>query len=137
MNLRKGALVLSNALQPFPRLHAPARRVYCIFNPGARFHIERTFKQHKTVFVLKIGANDGLESDPIGDIMLSDSRYRGILVEPIPAYARMLAANVDPCGRFTIEQVVITSISGTVKMFYVTEDEGALDGRTFPSWLRG
>jgi FkbM family methyltransferase len=119
-------LRISKATGRFPRFHKIARRVYCIFHPGIRFQTEAAFKDYQDIFVLKIGANDGITNDPIATLLLADSRYRGLLVEPIPMYAAMLGANYGKCGRFAIEQVAVTASSGTAKIYYV--DENALKG---------
>jgi len=91
MNLPTFAVRVPELVKQFPLLHKGLRRVYCLFRPGIRFCVEQTFRHHKDIFVLKIGANDGTTNDPIGDYMLSDSRYHGVLLEPGPgirAHAR-------------------------------------------------
>ena len=93
MNLSILALRVSDLVKQFPLVHRALRRVYCVFRPGIRFRMEKAFRSEKDIFVLKIGANDGVKNDPIGDYLLSDSRYRGVLVEPIPHYACLLKNN--------------------------------------------
>ena len=133
-----GALVLriSKVTERFPRFHNIARRAYCVFRPGIRFQTEAAFKDYQDIFVLKIGANDGITSDPLATLLLTDSRYRGLLVEPIPTYAAMLRANYGTCSRFAIEQAAVAASSGTVNMYYV--DENALKGigNGNMDWLR-
>jgi hypothetical protein len=92
MNFPSFALCVSEFVKPFPLVHKALRRVYCLFRPGIRFCVEQAFRDQSDIFVLKIGANDGV-NDPIGDYLLSDSRYHGVLVEPVPYYARLLADN--------------------------------------------
>src|SRR5215472_4915785 len=105
MEISSFALKASRSLEKYPAIHKIARRIYCIFRPGIRFRVQQTFRSYDEVFVVKIGANDGVESDPLVDFLVNDARYRGLLVEPIPAYARMLSANYEGTGRFKIEQV--------------------------------
>jgi len=122
VNFAALVLKISKITERFPRFHNIARRAYCVFRPGIRFQTEAAFKDYRDIFVLKIGANDGITSDPLASLLLSDSRYRGLLVEPIPMYAAMLRANYGTSSRFAIEQVAVAASSGTAKMYYVDED---------------
>jgi FkbM family methyltransferase len=131
MNFPSFALCVSEFLEQFPLLHKGLRRVYCLFRPGIRFCVERAFRDQSDIFVLKIGANDGVTNDPIGHYLLSDSRYRGVLVEPIPYYARLLLNNYGLTGRFTIEQVAIAASSDVIKMYHVAENASELLGKRF------
>src|SRR5207302_8625176 len=126
MNWAALVLRISKITERFPRFHRIARRAYCVFRPGILFQTEAAFKDYQDIFVLKIGANDGITSDPLATLLLTDSRYRGLLVEPIPMYAAMLRANYGTCSRFAIEQAAVAASSGTVSMYYV--DENALKG---------
>ena len=125
MNFAALVLGISKVTERFPRFHKIARRAYCVFRPGIRFQTEAAFKDYQGIFVLKIGANDGITNDPLATLLLADGRYHGLLVEPIPMYAAMLRANYGKCGRFVIEQAAVAASSGTVKMYYV--DENALE----------
>lgn len=131
------ALKASNSLKKFPAIHNIARRIYCVFRPGLRFQVEQAFRKYDDVFVLKIGANDGVENDPLAEFLMNDSRYRGLLVEPIPFYARMLSANYEGTGRFKIEQAAIAAQEGETAMYYVDEKATDPNGQPLPTWLRG
>ena len=71
-----------------------------------------------------------MKNDPAGDYLRSDSRYRGVLVEPIPHYACLLINNHGLPGRFTIEQVAIAA-SDVIKMYHVAENASELLGKGF------
>jgi FkbM family methyltransferase len=137
MNIANIALMISKILQRFPCAHDAARKIYCTFNPGIRFCIEKVFQHSDEIFVLKIGANDGIHNDPLADFMLHDSRFRGVLVEPIPMYAKLLAANYESTGRFKIEQVAITAEPGSKTMYFVNEGSTDHNGNTIPALYRG
>jgi len=111
VNFAALALRISKATERFPRFHKIARRSYRVFRPGIRFQTEAAFKHYQAIFVLKIGANDGVTNDPLATLLLTDRRYRGLLVEPLPMYAAMLRANYGECGRFAIEQAAVTASS--------------------------
>ena len=125
MSLPNFAVRVSELVRPFPLLHKGLRRIY-VFQPGIRFCVEKAFRDQSDIFVLKIGANDGLKNDPIADYLLSDSRYHGVLVEPVPHYARLLADNFGLTGRFSIEQVAVSHSSGQMKMYYIAENASEL-----------
>ncbi|HEY4256922.1 MAG TPA: FkbM family methyltransferase [Candidatus Udaeobacter sp.] len=137
MNFAALVLRISKVTERFPRFHKIARRAYCVFRPGIRFQTEAAFKDYQDIFVLKIGANDGITNDSLATLLLADARYRGLLVEPMPMYAAMLRANYGKCGRFAIEQAAVAASSGTTNMYYV--DENALKGIGLGNldWVRG
>jgi FkbM family methyltransferase len=137
MNFSSLALKASEALKGFPFIRNFARRIYCIFRPGMRFSVEQNFRDFDQIFVLKIGANDGVENDPIADFLLNDKRYRGVLVEPIPVFARMLSANYEGTGRFKVEQAAIGAKDGACPMYYVDTNATDSKGQPLPTWLRG
>jgi FkbM family methyltransferase len=110
--------------------------LYCAFRPGIRFQTEAAFKNYEDIFVLKIGANDGITHDPLATLLVTDARYRGLLVEPIPMYAAMLRANYGTCGRFTIEQAAVAASSGTANMYYVDESDLKLTEAADLNWIR-
>ena len=62
---------------------------------------------------------------------MGDSRYHGVLVEPVPYYARLLADNFGLTGRFSSEQVAVSQSSGESKIYYVAEDASDLLGEHF------
>jgi hypothetical protein len=86
--------------------------LYCVFRPGIRFSVEKAFKDQSNIFVLKIGANDGVKNDPIGDYLLSGCRYHGVLVEAVPYYAQLLANNFGLTARSSIEQIAVSHSPG-------------------------
>src|SRR4029077_20350625 len=131
MNFPSFAVWVSEFLKQFPLLHKGLRRIYCLFRPGIRFCVEKAFRDQSDIFVLKIGANDGVKYDPIGDYLLNDSRYHAVLVEPVPYYARLLADNFGLTARFSIEQVAVSHSSGQMKVYYIAENASDLLGKYF------
>jgi FkbM family methyltransferase len=136
MNFAALALGISKATERFPHFHKIARSLYCVFWPGIRFQTEAAFKDYEDIFVLKIGANDGITNDPFATLLLTDTRYRGLLVEPIPMYAAMLKTNYGECGRFRIEQAAVAASSGTANMYYVDERALKVLGAANPGWVQ-
>lgn len=128
---------LDKLLSKFPFIHSILRKLYCLIKPGVRFRIEKTFRSYESIFLLKIGANDGVQSDPIADYLLNDSRYTGLMIEPIPQYAQMLRDNFNGTGRFIIEEAAISDSDTMLTMYYVQENAVDADGMPLPKWLRG
>jgi len=131
MSFTSFAVRASEFLKRFPMLHKGLRRVYCLFRPGIRACVEKAFRDQCDIFILKIGANDGVKNDPIGDYLLNDRRYHGVLVEPVPYYARLLGDNFDTTARFSIEQVAVSHSSGQMRMYYIPENASDLLGQYF------
>lgn len=69
-----------------------------------------------------VGANDGITEDPVTDIFLADSRWRGVLIEPVPYCFQRLAAAFGDSRRFALEQVAIGSAPGKANFYYVNQN---------------
>jgi hypothetical protein len=54
------------------------------------------------IFV-KIGACDGITGDPCSDILLANTNWRGLLIEPVPYCFDRLRANFQDSRRFCLE----------------------------------
>jgi FkbM family methyltransferase len=70
------------------------------------------------VFV-KVGANDGLTGDPCSDILLAETNWRGLLIEPVPYCFDRLRANFKNSSKFALEQVAIGASVREVTFYYV------------------
>ncbi len=70
------------------------------------------------VFV-KIGANDGIMDDPCSDILLTDERWKGLLVEPLPHCLERLEVTFRDASRFTLEPVAVGADAGESTFYYV------------------
>lgn len=87
----------------------------------------------KPVFV-KVGANDGITRDPCSDILLADTRWKGLLIEPVPYCFDRLRANFQDAQRFSLEQVAIGAPAGEATFYYV--DPKARESiPDLPSWF--
>jgi FkbM family methyltransferase len=73
------------------------------------------------VFV-KVGANDGITGDPFGSTFINDSRWRGLLIEPIPHLCERLRHNYPSTERFEIVQVAIGQRKGEKPFYFVSDD---------------
>ena len=70
------------------------------------------------VFV-KIGANDGITGDPCSDILLANTNWKGLLIEPVPYCFDRLKANFQDSRRFRLEQIAVGELAGEATFYYV------------------
>lgn len=137
MNIKNIPLKISSKLQAFPFLHNFLREIYCIFFPGMRSLVTREFKNHSNIYVVKIGAMDGICADPLSDFLLMDERVTGILVEPLPKYVEQLNLNFGKTGRFVVEQVAISDFDGFIDFYFVDTTKIPLDNANSVPWYIG
>lgn len=78
-------------------------------------------KMKSPVFV-KVGANDGITGDPCEDFFLKNTKWRGILIEPVPYCVEKLKQNYFDTDRFKIEQSAIGEKQGTTTFYYVSKN---------------
>ena len=134
MLLKTFPLYISRKLQAIPFLHNFIRDLYCLLRPGIRATVCKTFKTSREVCFLKIGANDGVSADPLAHILLSDTRYCGGLVEPVPQFAKQLKQAYRDTNRFQIVEAAITDLDGEIDIYFFDESKLSLE---FPTWYRG
>jgi FkbM family methyltransferase len=132
MFLKNLPLHISRKLQAIPFIHDFFRDLYCLFRPGIRATVCKTFKTSSQICFLKIGANDGVSGDPLAEILLGDSRYRGVLVEPLPLFAKQLKQVYHNESRFQIVEAAITDSDGEIDIYFF--DESKLTHSKFPAW---
>ena len=68
-------------------------------------------------FFVKVGANDGVTGDPCSDILLASSRWKGLLIEPVPYCFNLLKRNFGDPARFSLEQVAIGAKMGEASFY--------------------
>ncbi len=83
---------------------------------------------------VKVGANDGISGDPCSDILLANTNWRGLLIEPVPYCFDRLKANFQDSQRFCLEQVAIGAPAGHTSFYYVGQRANqSLSG--LPEWF--
>jgi FkbM family methyltransferase len=83
---------------------------------------------------VKVGANDGTTGDPCSDILLAETRWKGLLIEPVPYCFDRLRATFQDAQRFSLEQVAVGAPSGEATFYYV--DPKARESiPNLPSWF--
>jgi FkbM family methyltransferase len=82
-------------------------------------------------FFVQIGANDGDMRDHLRGFILRHG-WRGVLVEPVPAYCARLRANYEGHPGLAIEEIAISSREERRELFRIRDDVPHL-----PAWCRG
>jgi len=84
--------------------------------------VKRKFHGRSSVFFVQLGSNDGLNGDPLHDLIQSNPEWRGIFVEPVRYAFDRLRSNYNDEKRFVFENIAIADSSGEADFFCVSED---------------
>ncbi|NEO85610.1 MAG: FkbM family methyltransferase [Spirulina sp. SIO3F2] len=123
---------LQRILKRYPTLYQPLRNVYRTFTHRP---IWKHFTANEPFFFVQIGSNDGLQGDAIHNIVMNNTKWRGLLVEPVPFLFERLKNNYYRSDRFIFENVAIAPEKGVTKFYYVSESAKAELGEKLPEWF--
>src|SRR5687767_2699605 len=73
------------------------------------------------VFFVQVGSNDGVQGDPIHDLIINRKSWGGIFIEPVDFLFNRLRKNYGEAKRFIFENVAISTEKGSRKFYYVSE----------------
>jgi len=82
---------------------------------------------------VKVGAHDGITGDPCSDILLAETRWKGLLIEPVPHCFDRLRANFHDEQRFSVEQIAISATAREAPFYYVNPK--AREILKLPNWF--
>lgn len=82
-------------------------------------HLKRAFSGMKNACVVQIGSNDGKTGDPIRPLLLRNSSWTALLVEPVPFLFERLCRNYAGASRFRLENVAIAEQAGVSPFYYI------------------
>ena len=85
-------------------------------------------------FFVKVGAHDGVTGDPCSDILVAETRWKGLLIEPVPDLFQRLRQNFSDTRRFLLEQVAIGSASDEA-IFYHVDPKAREHITDLPRWF--
>jgi FkbM family methyltransferase len=85
------------------------------------------------VQIVQIGSNDGVNGDPIYDLLKNNTNWRALFVEPIPYLFERLKKNYGIDDRFTFENVAIND--GSSQIFYSVNEEAKTYLPNLPVWF--
>jgi FkbM family methyltransferase len=81
-------------------------------------------RSYPDAFFIQIGANDGVEHDPLASLLESTS-WSGILVEPVPeVFERLRRTHAHRLDRLVLENVAIADHDGSAAFYHLGRVEG-------------
>jgi FkbM family methyltransferase len=87
----------------------------------------------RNLVVLQIGANDGLATDPIHDLLMQNPDWEAILVEPVPFLYERLKKNYLGRSKTRFLNVAVSEKDGNADFYYLDEDVKK-NGLQIPEW---
>jgi len=116
--------LIKGYLRNVPLVYGGVKWVYRLFR-GADLTMQeqmvRAIGNKPEVFFVQVGSNDGVQGDPIHDLVIAGKNWRGIFIEPINFLFCRLRQNYGDSERFVFENVAIGTRSETKKFYYVSE----------------
>lgn len=89
-------------------------------DPTIQERILKAVGDKPRVFFVQVGSNDGLQGDPIHDLIVSRDSWTGIFIEPIDFLFQRLRKNYGEAERFIFENVAIGTEKGSKTFYYVS-----------------
>jgi len=111
-------------LRNLPIVYGAGKWIYRRFrqsDPTIQERILKAVGSKPAVFFVQVGSNDGLQGDPIHDLIVSRENWSGIFIEPIDFLFQRLRRNYGAAERFIFENVAIGTEKGSKKFYYVSE----------------
>lgn len=123
-NRQETNVVIKGYLRNLPLVYGSLKWVYRLFrgsDPTMQQQIVKALGNKTNVFFVQVGSNDGVQGDPIHDLVIAGKNWRGIFIEPINFLFSRLRQNYGDSERFVFENVAIGATSETKKFYYVSE----------------
>jgi FkbM family methyltransferase len=92
-------------------------------------------RDRPAVFFIQVGSNDGVQGDPIHDLILLNTGWSGIFIEPVRSVFQQLKRNYREAPRFVFENTAIGKEKEKVKFYYVSEKARTQRGNSLPFWF--
>src|SRR5688572_4948675 len=115
---------IKEQLRNLPLVYGTAKWIYRWFrksDPTIQDQILKALASKRSVFFVQVGSNDGVQGDPIHDLIVERESWRGIFIEPIDFLFQRLRGNYGNSERFIFENVAIGTENGSKKFYYVSE----------------
>jgi FkbM family methyltransferase len=99
------------------------------FPPSPIPFIRRKFGGKPCSFI-QVGSNDGVDGDPIHDLIIANPQWHGLLIEPLPEpFARLVRSYKGRAG-LKFAQVAVADETGTRPFYFIPREAG--EGRDLP-----
>ncbi len=76
----------------------------------------------KPAVVVHVGSNDGVQGDPIADLIRTNTEWQVLFIEPLPHLFRRLVANYPHSSRFRFENVAVSDKKERRPFYYVSDE---------------
>lgn len=126
---------IKDDLRNLPLVYGVAKRIYRLFrrsDPTVEEQIVKAIGGKSRVFFVQVGSNDGLQGDPIHDLIISRKNWSGIFIEPVDFLFHRLKKNYGDAERFVFENVAIGTEKGNRPFYYVSDK--AKNDLELPYW---
>jgi FkbM family methyltransferase len=94
-------------------------RKLALAKPSTDQFLNNFFRSDEFKFVVQIGANDGIQNDPIRNYLKKDSNFKATLVEPIPFYVEKLQHLYASSPNINIIHAAAGSSSGLSSLYFI------------------
>ena len=94
---------------------------------------------NKSFKFIKVGANDGLKTDPFGKLILNCKNWTGALIEPVPYLFDKLNKNYSS-KRFSLHQLAISNHNRSTILYSLDTDQfknDNEDSKFYEDWMDG
>ena len=96
--------------------------------------LKRLLGTRQAVFFIQIGSNDGLQGDPIHELIIKNKDWTGIFIEPVKCVFDRLRCNYENSTRFVFENVAIGTERETREFYYISDEAKKLFKGDLPFW---
>lgn len=122
--------VLRVSPRNYPRLHHLFRKIYRIIinspEPYLQAKISEVFKNYDKVYFIQIGSNDGITGDPIHNLIIENTHYSGIFIEPVEfCFEKLINTyknSKNGSKRLIFENVAIGLTKEKRSFYYLAQD---------------
>lgn len=85
-----------------------------------------------SAFIVQVGSNDGVNGDPLHDLIQKNKNWEALFIEPVPYLFEKLKINYKNQSRFIFENVAIND--GSNQKFYYVRDSVKNNLPDLPIW---
>ena len=96
--------------------------------------IFKKLKHKNNVFFVQVGSNDGVQGDPLHDLIVNNNEWRGVFIEPVGFLFERLKKNYGNFNRYIYENSAIAAEAKELDFYYVSEKAKVELGDQLPFW---
>lgn len=132
---------LKRGIHRVPWLHRALWRLYVAGGFPARAQrrlqaaIRRGLQGKSDVVVVQVGANDGVQGDPLHALIVANTQWRALFIEPVDFLFDRLIGNYGRDARFRFRRCAISSFAGKQNFYHVSDDARRVLGERLPFWF--